>query len=123
MKKKKSLNKIIVNSASHAGIALEKASTYSSDWSLFNSLGLKPFIDIPSNKEYFVGEVKLKNDSVVKIWVCPMPALFWKFEVSVEGRKRITKVSTGSGALSDFWNAIKLIAENMLVVETTETKS
>jgi hypothetical protein len=122
MKNKKTLIKI-VNSASHAGSALEKASTYSSDWSLFNSLGLTPFIDIHSNKEYFVGEVKFKNNSVVKIWVCPMPALFWTFEVYVEVSKKITKVSTGSGKLSDFWNAIKLIAENMLVVETTEIKS
>ena len=81
-----------------------------------------PFTDIPANKEYFVGEVKFKNGSVVKIWLFPAPAQFWKFEVFVAGSKKTTKVATGSGALNNFWFAIKLIAEDMLDVENTEFK-
>lgn len=122
MKNKKSLNNKEVDSASHAGNALYKASTYSSDRPLFKLLGLMPFTDIPTNKEYFVGEVKFKNGSVVKIWVCPMPAMFWKFEIFIPKRFKTTNVSTGSGALINFWNAIKLIAEDMLDVVTTEFK-
>lgn len=122
MKNKKSLNNKEVDSASLAWNVFNKASTYSSDKPLFKLLGLMPFTDIPTNKKYFVGEIKFKNGSVAKIWVCPMPALFWKFEVSVAESKKTTNVSTGSGALAKFWNAIKLIAEDMLDVENTEFK-
>jgi hypothetical protein len=122
MKNKKSLKSNDVDSASPAGNALNKASTYSSDRPLFKLLGLTPIADIPTNNEYFVGEVKFKNGSVVKIWVCPMPAMFWNFEIFVAGSFKTTNVSTGSGALKDFWYAIKLIAEDMLDVEKTEFK-
>ena len=108
--------------ASPAGNALNTTSTYSSDRPLFKLLGLMPFSNIPSRKEYFVGEVKFKNGSNVKIWACPAPALFWKFEVFVVESHKTIKISTGSGALENFWNAIKLIAENMLDVENTEFK-
>jgi hypothetical protein len=121
MKNKKLLIKI-VNYVSHAGEALEKASTYSSDWSLFKTLGLKPFIDIPTGKEYFVGEVKFKNGSDVMVWVCATPAQFWKFNVFIAEYNKTIKVSTGSGSLNDFWNTIKLIAENMIDVESVEFK-
>lgn len=122
MKNKKSLNNKEADSASHVGNALNTATTYSSDRPLFKLLGLMPFTDIPANKKYFVGDVKLKNASVVKIWVCPMPALFWKFEIFVAESNKTTNVSTGSGALNNFWNAIKLIAEGMLSIESTEIK-
>ena|SRR5271157_294325 len=122
MKNKKSLISIEGNSASSAGKVLNTASIYSSDISLFKTLGLAIFINIPTNKEYFVGEVKFKNGSVVKVSVFPAPALFWKFDVFVAESKKHIKVSTGSGSLKDFWNAIKLIAENMLDVECTESK-
>jgi len=121
MKNKKSLKSNEAN-ASHVVNALNTTSTYSSDRPLFKLLGLMPFTDIPANKEYFVGEVKFKNGSVVKIWVCPAPALFWKFEIFVAGSNKTTRVSTGSGALDNFWNAIKLIAEDILDVENTEFK-
>lgn len=116
MKNKKSLNNKEADSASLARNALNTASTYSSDRPLFKLLGLMPFTGIPTDKEYFVGEVKFTNGSVVKIWVCPAPALFWRFEVFVAESKKHINISTGSGALNDFWNAIKLIAENMLDV-------
>lgn len=114
MKNKKPLDNKEAYSASLAGNALNKASTYSSDRPLFKSLGLTPFTDIPANKEHFVGEVKFKNGSIVKIWVCPLPAMFWKLEVFIAKSKRTAVVSTGSGTLNDFWNTIKLIADYML---------
>jgi hypothetical protein len=98
----------------------ETSSTYSSDLALFKSLGLKPFTSIPINVLHQIGEVKFSNSSIVKIWVCPMPALFWKFEIFVAESRKITTVSTGSGALKDFWSAVKLIAEDMLNVESTK---
>ena len=120
MNKKKSLksNKAV----SLTGNALNTSSTYSSDRPLFKLLGLMPFTNIPIHKEYYVGEVKFKNGSTVKILVCPAPALFWKFEVYVAESNKTTKIATGSGALENFWNAVKLIAENMLDVENTEFK-
>ena len=78
------------------------------------------FTDIPTGKEHFVGEVKFKNGSVVKVWVCPAPAQFWKFEVFVAQSFKTTNISTGSGTLENFWNAIKLIAEDMLDIEKIE---
>jgi hypothetical protein len=118
MKNKQTL-KISENKSSAWG-NLNKASIYFSDLPLFKSLELMPFSDIPANKEYYVGEAKFKNGSVVKIWVFPAPALFWRFEVFVAESNKTTKVSTGSGALENFWEAIKLIAENMLVLESME---
>jgi len=122
MKNKKSLNNKEADSASLAGNVLNKASTYSSDRPLFKLLELMSFTDIPTNMEYFVGEVKFKNGSVVKIWVFPAPALFWRFEVFVAESKKQLNISTGSGALNDFWNAVKLIAENMFDVYPDKIK-
>jgi hypothetical protein len=122
MEKKKSSKNNETDSASHTWNELNTASTYSSDRPLFKTLGLMPFINIPAKKNYFVGEVKFKNGSLVKIWVSPEPALFWNFEVFVAESQKHINVSTGSGALNDFWNAVKLIAEDMLDVECTESK-
>lgn len=94
--------------------ALNTASTCVSDKTLFKLLGLEPFTGIPVNKEYFIGEVKFKNASVVKIWVIPMPAMFWKVEIYVSETKKTLVITTGSGSLIDFWNTIKQFADNML---------
>ncbi len=110
------------NNAAHEAMQVFTSSTYSSDVALFKKLGLETFSKIPSNTEYFVGEVKFDNGSKAKIWVYPMPAQFWKIEVFVSESNKTTKVSTGSGTLCDFWNTIKLIADDMLDVENTEFK-
>ena len=121
MKKKNSVKNNQADASCFPNV-FNKAGTYSSDRPLFKSLGLMPFTGIPANMEYFVGEVKFKNGSVVKISVCPAPALFWKFEVFVAESNKTTRISTGSGSLASFWNSIKLIAEDMLDVENTEFK-
>jgi len=121
MKKKNSITSKEAN-ASDVKNLLNTASTYSSDRPLFKTLGLMFFTDIPTGKEYFVGEVEFKNGSIVKIWVCATPAQFWKFEIFVAQSFKTTNVSTGSGTLENFWNSIKLIAEDMLDVEKTEFK-
>jgi len=90
------------------------ASTYSSDTTLFKTLGLEVFSKIPSNIEHFVGEVNFNNGSKAKIWVYPMPAQFWKIEIFLVESKRVVVITTGSGAFSNFWNTIKLIADGML---------
>jgi hypothetical protein len=120
MRKQKPEKKKETNSASTPENALNKASTCSTDRPLFRALALSPFTDIPTGADYFVGEVKFTNNVVVKIWVCPMPALFWKVEIFSTETNKTTHVSTGSGALENFWHAIRLIAEGMLVVESKE---
>jgi hypothetical protein len=113
MKKKNSVNN---KQADASGIpnALCTASTYSSDMALFKSLGLTPFSNIPNGKEHFVGEFKFDDGSVVKISVNPMPAQFWKFEVYIAERKRTMIISTGSGALCNFWCVVRLLATDMI---------
>jgi len=113
MKKKNSVSNKQAD-ASGTPNALCTASTYSSDMALFKSLGLTPFSNIPINKDYFVGEFKFDNGSVVKITVCPMPAQFWKFEVYIAERKKTILISTGSGALCNFWCVTRLLATDML---------
>lgn len=102
---------------------LNDASTYSSDLKLFKDLGLEPFKNIAAGAEYFVGEVKFENGSWVKIWVYPMPALFWKFEIYDAESKKSTIATTGSGALINFWPSVKLIAENMFVIDTISSNN
>jgi len=94
--------------------ALNTASTYSSDMPLFKSLGLTLFANIPTKEQYFVGEVNFDNGSIVKIWVYPMPAMFWKFEVFIAERRKIMMVSTGSGKLSKYWKTIILTADDLI---------
>ncbi len=120
MKKSNSEKKKEADSSSAPGNSFNKASTCSTDRALFRALALSPFTDIPTGADYFVGEVKFTNETVVKIWVCPMPALFWKFEISSTETNKTTMVSTGSGALENFWQAIRLIAEGMLVVDSVQ---
>jgi hypothetical protein len=108
-------------SAIIAGIVLNTVSTYSSDRPLFKLLGLRPFTDIPTHKEYFVGEVKLENALVVKIWVFPAPAMFWKFEIFDAKSNKSDIVSTDSGALNNYWNSVKYLAENMPDEENENT--
>jgi hypothetical protein len=122
MENRESSKKKVAASASKSKSFLNVVSTCPSDTLLFKSLGLKPFKNIPTDRAHFVGEVNFENGSSVKIWVCPMPALFWKFEIFVAESNKIMTVSTGSGALRDFWNVVKLIADGMLDVESTECK-
>jgi hypothetical protein len=104
-------NKKLSSSGKNKGFT---SSTSASDHALFKKLGLVSFTDIPSNTEYFVGEVSFNNGSKVKIWVHPMPAQFWKIEVFIAQSKKVAVISTGSGALSDFWDTVRLIADGML---------
>ena len=101
---------------------LSKASTYSWDKPIFKQLGLTPFKNIAVRQKHYVGEIKLRNNSEVKIWVTPSPSLFWEFEIFVAESNKIIKISTGSGSFKSFWGAITMFAYNMLVVENCETK-
>ena len=96
---------------------IDNDSTDRADLKLFQELGLKPFKDISTHKRHYVGVVRFEGDSTVEIYVTPCPAEFWGFEVHCGENGKSYKVTTGSGSLSDFWPSVKLIAENMLVVE------
>jgi len=96
---------------------LYRASTFDWDRPLFRELGLTPFdFDIRVKERHFVGRIK-HHGAVIKIWLKALPAQFWEFRIACGDPKRKYLVTTGSGSLSDFWPAVKLLAEDMLVVE------
>lgn len=91
--------------------------TYDVDQHLLRKLGLKTFVGKIWEKIY-LGEVKNEeNETSVKVWVQGAPAQFWVFEFSNEDK--ITKISTGSGTLSEYWPSIELMLENMFVINDT----
>ena len=93
------------------------AKTYSRDLALFENLGLKLF-NIDNQEKHFVGEYRFRDydDVVVKIFVCCRPAQFWFFEINSPENGKF-EVSTGSGALGDYWNTVELIATGMLDIK------
>jgi len=96
---------------------LYRAQTHDWDKPLFRELNLKPFdFDIRTEERHFVGRIK-HHGNEIKIWVKALPAQFWEFRITVKDPPRKYLVTTGSGSLTDFWPAVKLIAEDMLVVE------
>lgn len=96
---------------------LETFSTYDEDKELFQRIGLKPFVG-KNWETLYVGKVKNEeNNTSVKIWVQGAPAQFFKFEVKVGDK--ITKISTGSGTLSQYWPMIQMMLDNMFVVNDT----
>jgi len=96
-----------------------KSSTYNNDLNLYHQLGLKPFKDQPTGKMILLGSYSNEYGQV-KVWVTPMPAQFWQFEVSVTEAKSKYLISTGSGALTDFWPSIEKILNNMISIENIE---
>jgi hypothetical protein len=89
---------------------------YEDEIKLFEKLGLKVFKNLPTHCEHFIGKVFF-DKSYVRIFVYGMPSHFWKFEIyDAESRKK-TFASTGSGSLNSFWHTVKLIAENMFVID------
>ena len=101
---------------------LSEVKTYNCDLELFKELGLKPFcfdMNKVKNRTKYVGKVKASKGKV-KIWMQGHPAQFWQFEVEdTEGGNKYF-ISTGSGALTDFWPTIKKMARNMFVVNKIE---
>lgn len=99
---------------------LYECHTYDADKPLFRKLGLIPFrFDIRETRDLEVGTVHPENGGTIKIMVHGMPAQFWEFDILTSEGKHFT-VSTGSGCLRDFWDAVRLIADGMLVVKETE---
>lgn len=98
----------------------DQVKTYSWDLPLFKELGLEPF-DLKCRQKHFVGKVMV-GESEVNIWVEGLPAQFYEFKILCRGvdPKRRYHVTTGSGCLMDFWAAIKMLAEDMLVVDEIE---
>ena len=93
------------------------SNTYSCDLKLFSKLGLTPF-SINTREKVEVGEYKLPDHekAVVKIFVTAAPAQFWSFDIKTdEGNDCI--INTGSGALSDYWGSIMLVATDMMILK------
>jgi hypothetical protein len=90
--------------------------TYDRDKPLFDKLGLKPF-KVGCGKRFFVGKINPHKNCSIKIWCKGLPAQFWGFEVvDVEGRHH--EISTGSGALTDYWPSVLLVAGACFVIKT-----
>jgi len=98
------------------------AETYDLDLPLFRRLGLKPFKT--ESRDYIdVGTTIEHNGATVHVSVCCLPAQFWRFEIKNAGDgepRRNCVISTGSGALVDYWPFIEQILNNMLVIESVE---
>lgn len=94
----------------------ETCETLRKDLKLFAKLELPPF-KVRRGERTLVGKIKLKDGSYIKVWVTAAPAQFWHFEVYCAENDRVHKLSTGSGSLSDYWNAIRMMAQGLLVVE------
>ncbi len=58
--------------------------------------------------------------SRVDIWVTGAPAQFWTFKVYCAETKKTYRVTTGSGGLTDYWDSIQKIANDMLVIKLLE---
>lgn len=94
----------------------DTVTTYQNDLALFKKLGLKPF-STKCKETYFVG--KLKNDyGNVDIKVTGLPAQFWEFDIWCATNQKHTKLSTGSGSLSEYWPTVELILKDMIVIES-----
>ena len=94
-----------------------KSNTYFVDLPLFKELGLAPF-NINTHEKKCIGEYKLPNydKAKVKISVTCTPAQFWEFEVETDENYKFI-ISTGSGALSDYWTSVLKVAEGCFVVK------
>ncbi len=102
---------------SRAADPLARAETSMTDRTLFAALGLNLF-DVATGVEHFVGEVIEPHRSRVKIWVCCMPAQFWKFEIYCIDSDRTTTLSTGSGNMKNFWPFVRQVTAGMMVVDS-----
>lgn len=94
---------------------LTKYGTYREDYLLFEELKLSKFDNIPNWTSIRVGECEV-NDCNVDIWVEGAPAQFWTINIEFPlGEKK--RISTGSGALSDYWKSIEDICSGCLVID------
>jgi len=116
MKEFESFDGTIENQFRGDKLFFSDAETYSSDFKLFEELGMKRFKTAYKDPLY-VGTV-VTEDYKVKLTVECWPAQFWTFEIYNKDADLMTyKGNTGSGALSDFWPTIKLLAEGMIDIK------
>lgn len=94
---------------------LNRAKTYERDYALFKSVGFDLF-DIEVNAQHFVGTYKTDSGGKIDVWVMGFPALSWKAKIVGGDTLETTILSTGSGALSDYWPTFLLFAEEMIGV-------
>jgi hypothetical protein len=100
------------------------AETHSKDRELFRQLGLREFAigqgwsdsDPRLNDWRDLGTVEFEW-AEVRVEVCCLPAQFFRFTITAKTEDvQGTVLTTGSGALSDFWPTIDLWASGMIGV-------
>jgi hypothetical protein len=96
---------------------IEKPYSWELDFYKKNNI---PFWELkPNEKTKDLGRIyKAEDGSYIKAIVKSYPALFWEFEIFCAENKTITKTSTGSGGLMNYFETMKLIAEGMIVVDS-----
>ena len=88
-------------------------STYNTDLKLFKQLGFKPFKNEINWELLEVGKVKT-DQYTINLSVMGCPAQFWTAKINKKEENETLEVTTGSGALKDFWSSIELIAQGMI---------
>ncbi len=91
---------------------------YSEDIELATELGLIGKQRIVKQDENWnlipLGKVVV-GGGIVEIFIQCCPAHFWQFKIKPGETGKEYTYHTGSGCLKDFWPAVKLIADSMLV--------
>lgn len=101
--------------------------TYGPDLALFKKLGLTTWVNLPHATPHCVGTVRGKGAEdhyEVKVSVTCLPAQCWDIEIRLfkhdekgELERQRIKLATGSGYLSNYWPAVELLLDNMLVIK------
>lgn len=77
-----------------------------------------PLWECETHKEKDLGIIyKTEEGSFIKAKVNCLPAQFFEFEIYDSEGKITYKISTGSGGLSNYFNAAKLLADGMFVIK------
>jgi hypothetical protein len=88
------------------------------DSNFFESVGLPRHDNakLPHAQDYLLGTVEIEGGSV-NVWVCAMPAQFWKFEITPFDSDKLIVLSTGSGNLATYWPTVRLFAGGMIGIK------
>ena len=88
-----------------------RADTYPSDWQLFRRLRFQTFRGVRGSHR--VGTAQVAGHRV-HVRVHCLPAQFWRFRIT--GPNFRGEVSTGSGALVDYWWAVEALLQGQVRV-------
>lgn len=78
-----------------------------------------PLWECKTHEKKNLGRIYQNEDgSYIEATVHPMPAQFWEFVVYYAETQKTHEISTGSGGLQNYFNAMKGIAEGMIAIDS-----